>query len=92
MSINDGDTLVWDSSTNSWIVDGSAFCRIDLSTTDATNISTTSFTLNGTISINAQNCEPPNNTEQGFVYSYSVQPTIDDNKLMLMELRYQKLL
>jgi len=79
--VNDGDTLVWDSSSNSWIVDGSEFCQIDLSTTDATNISTTSFTLNGTISTNAQNCEPPNNTEQGFVYSYSVQPTIYNNKV-----------
>ena len=76
---NDGDSLFWDSSTNSWIVDGSEFCQIDLSTTDATNISTTSFTLNGVISNSAQNCEPPNNTQQGFVYSYSVQPTLNNN-------------
>ena len=76
---NDGDSLVWDSSTNSWVVNGSEFCQIDLSTTNATNITTTSFTLNGVISNSAQNCEPPNNTQQGFVYSYSVQPTVNTN-------------
>ena len=40
-----------------------------LTTEAVTNITETSATLNGTIDITSENCETPNNTEQGFVYS-----------------------
>ena len=49
-----------------------------LTTEAATNITDTSATLNGVISITSQNCEAPNNTEQGFVYSTEIQPTLED--------------
>ena len=50
----------------------------DLTTEAVTNITETSATLNGTIDITSENCETPNNTEQGFVYSTEIQPTTDD--------------
>ena len=49
-----------------------------LTTEAATDITDTSATLNGVISITSQNCEAPNNTEQGFVYSTEIQPTLVD--------------
>ena len=49
-----------------------------LTTEAATDITETSATLNGVISIVSENCEVPNNTEQGFVYSTEIQPTLDD--------------
>ena len=49
-----------------------------LITSAVTNITETTATLNGVVSIVSQNCEDPNNTEQGFVYSTSIQPTTDD--------------
>ena len=49
-----------------------------LTTQAATDITETSATLNGVISIVSENCEVPNNTEQGFVYSTEIQPTLDD--------------
>ena len=49
-----------------------------LTTEAVTNITETSATLNGTIDITSENCETPNNTEQGFVYSTEIQPTTDD--------------
>jgi len=49
-----------------------------LSTEAVTNITETSATLNGVISIISQNCDVPNNAEQGFVYSTEIQPTLDD--------------
>ena len=49
-----------------------------LTTEAATDITETSATLNGVISIVSENCDVPNNTEQGFVYSTEIQPTLDD--------------
>ena len=49
-----------------------------LTTEAVTNITETSATLNGVISIVSENCEVPNNTEQGFVYSTEIQPTLED--------------
>ena len=49
-----------------------------LTTEAATDITETSATLNGVISITSQNCDVPNNTEQGFVYSTEIQPTLAD--------------
>jgi len=49
-----------------------------LTTQAATDITETSATLNGVISIVSENCEVPNNTEQGFVYSTEIQPTLED--------------
>ena len=52
-----------------------------LTTSAVTNITETSATLNGVISIVSQNCDDPNNTEQGFVYATTIQPTIANNKI-----------
>ncbi|MDA8848094.1 fibrobacter succinogenes major paralogous domain-containing protein, partial [Flavobacteriaceae bacterium] len=49
-----------------------------LTTEAATDITETSATLNGVISIVSENCDVPNNTEQGFVYSTEIQPTLAD--------------
>ena len=49
-----------------------------LTTQAVTDITETSATLNGVISIVSENCEVPNNTEQGFVYSTEIQPTLED--------------
>ena len=43
-----------------------------LTTEAATDITETSATLNGVISILSENCDVPNNTEQGFVYSTEI--------------------
>jgi len=48
-------------------------------TLNASNITDFSATLNGTINVESTNCDSPNNTEQGFVYSTTIQPTINDN-------------
>ena len=52
-----------------------------LTTEAATDITETSATLNGVISIVSENCDVPNNTEQGFVYSTEIQPTLEDIKV-----------
>ena len=52
-----------------------------LTTEAATNIAETSATLNGVISIVSENCDAPNNTEQGFVYSTEIQPTLADTQV-----------
>ena len=52
-----------------------------LTTQAATDITETSATLNGVISIVSENCEVPNNTEQGFVYSFEIQPTLEDTQV-----------
>ena len=49
-----------------------------LTTEAVTDITETSATLNGVISIVSENCDVPNNTEQGFVYSTEIQPTLED--------------
>ena len=49
-----------------------------LSTEAATDITETSATLNGVIAIESDNCDVPNNAEQGFVYSTEIQPTLED--------------
>jgi surface protein len=52
-----------------------------LTTSAVTNITEISATLNGVISIVSQNCDDPNNTEQGFVYATTIQPTIASTKV-----------
>ena len=53
-------------------------------TTDAvTDITETSATLNGTIDVYSQNCDTVENILQGFVYSTSSEPTIDDDIINL---------
>jgi len=49
-----------------------------LSTEAVTDITETSATLNGIIAILSENCDVPNNAEQGFVYSTEIQPTLED--------------
>ena len=44
----------------------------------ATDITESSATLNGVISIVPESCEVLNNKEQGFVYSTEIQPTLED--------------
>jgi len=51
-----------------------------LETNEVTDITETSATLNGVISIVSENCDVPNNTEQGFVYSTEIQPTLEDKQ------------
>ena len=50
-----------------------------LTTQAATDITQTSATLNGTIDVYSQNCDTVENILQGFVYSTSSEPTIDDD-------------
>ncbi|MEJ6765469.1 MAG: FISUMP domain-containing protein [Flavobacteriaceae bacterium] len=52
-----------------------------LTTQAVTDVTETSATLNGVISIVSENCEVPNNTEQGFVYSTEIQPTLEDTQV-----------
>jgi len=52
-----------------------------LTTSAVTNITETAATLNGVISIVSENCDDPNNTEQGFVYATSIQPTTANTKV-----------
>jgi len=52
-----------------------------LTTSTVTNITETAATLNGVISIVSENCDDPNNTEQGFVYATTIQPTIANTKV-----------
>ena len=49
-----------------------------LETNEVTDITETSATLNGVVSIVSENCDVPNNAEQGFVYSTEIQPTLED--------------
>ena len=51
-----------------------------LTTEAATDITETSATLNGIIAIESDNCDVPNNAEQGFVYSTEIQPTLEDTQ------------
>ena len=52
-----------------------------LTTSAVTNVTETSATLNGVISIVSENCDNPTNTEQGFVYATTIQPTTANNKV-----------
>ena len=49
-----------------------------LTTSAVANVTETSATLNGVISIVSDNCDNPTNTEQGFVYATTIQPTINN--------------
>lgn len=61
--------------------DNSCVYEPTLETNAITNITETSATLNGIISIVSENCDVPNNIEQGFVYSTEIQPTLEDIKV-----------
>ena len=64
-------------------------CIYNLNTLDVEDILTTSVVLNGTIiTEDIENCELPN-TEQGFVYSNEVQPTIEDTQINVNGTRYK---
>ena len=52
-----------------------------LVTDAANNVTETTATLNGVINIVSENCDNPNNTEQGFVYATNTQPTTANNKV-----------
>jgi len=52
-----------------------------LTTSAVTNITEASATLNGVISVASENCDVPNNTEQGFVYATTIQPTTNNTKV-----------
>jgi len=52
-----------------------------LETLAITDIIQTTATLNGIISIVSENCDAPNNTEQGFVFATTIQPTTNDNQV-----------
>ena len=52
-----------------------------LTTSAVTNVTETSATLNGVISIVSENCEDPTNTEQGFVYATTIQPTTNNTQV-----------
>lgn len=54
-----------------------------LNTSGVSEVTETTATLNGTITIKAENCDEPDNSEQGFVYSSSTEPTIKDNKVLV---------
>jgi len=47
-------------------------------TLNASEITDFTATLNGTINVESTNCDSPNNTEQGFVYSTTIQPTTNN--------------
>ena len=57
------------------------FYNPTLTTSAVTNVTETAATLNGVISIVSQNCEDPTNSEQGFVYATTIQPTITNTKV-----------
>jgi surface protein len=80
---DDGNTDVGDNSggDNSGDVDNPCLYNPTLTTSAVTNITETSATLNGVISIVSENCEEPTNTEQGFVYATTIQPTLNDNQV-----------
>ena len=59
------------------------FYNPTLTTSAVTNVTETAATLNGVISIVSQNCEDPTNSEQGFVYATTIQPTIANTKVNL---------
>jgi surface protein len=77
-SDDDGNTDVGD---NSGDVDNPCLYNPTLTTSAVTNITETSATLNGVISIVSENCEEPTNTEQGFVYATTIQPTIANTQV-----------
>ena len=54
---------------------------VNLSTLPATNITRTSATLNGVIFNTPLNCDVPAISNQGFVYSTSPQPTIEESSV-----------
>ena len=80
---DDGNTDVGDNSggDNSGDVDNPCLYNPTLTTSAVTNITETSATLNGVISIVSENCEEPTNTEQGFVYATTIQPTIANTQV-----------
>ena len=56
-------------------------CNYVPETGETTNIAAYSATLNGTLSKSPESCETINNTEQGFVYANTIQPTVADYKV-----------
>lgn len=56
-----------------------------LETFEVTNISSSSAILRGRISFNAENCNIPPGAQQGFVYSTSSLPSIEDNLIAVYE-------
>ena len=52
-----------------------------LTTLEVDEITEFTATLNGLVSVVSQNCDDPINTEQGFVYSTEIQPTINNSQV-----------
>ncbi len=52
-----------------------------LTTLEVDEITEFTATLNGLVSVVSQNCDDPINTEQGFVYSTQIQPTVNDSQV-----------
>ena len=60
---------------------GDINCVYNPTTLAVTNITESTAILNGIISAVSENCEAPYNTEQGFVYATTIQPTINNNQI-----------
>ena len=54
-----------------------------LNTAGVSEVTETTATLNGTITIKADDCDAAENSEQGFVYSSATRPTISDTKVLV---------
>ena len=62
-----------------------------LQANEATDITTTTAVLNGSVSIVSQYCDPYY-TEQGFVYSTQPSPTLEDNSLVVQGANFSALI
>jgi len=84
--INDGDTIVWDSASSSWIINDINSCQPQLTIFEVSNIDYNETTHFSSATITAEiqnpnepNCETLSITNQGFVYNTEIQPTILNN-------------
>jgi hypothetical protein len=79
--INYGDTLIWNPSTNSWVVNYTGTCQIQLETLEPTGLGNGAGTLNGIITF-SENCTAPQINWYGFVHSSVTQtPTFPDSQV-----------
>ena len=79
--INYGDTLIWNPSTNSWVVNYTGTCQIQLVTLEPTGLVDGAGTLNGIITF-SENCTAPQINWSGFVFSSNTQtPTVPDSSV-----------
>ena len=84
--INYGDTLIWNPSTNSWVVNYTGTCQIQLETLEPTGLGNGAGTLNGIITF-SENCTAPQINWYGFVHSSVTQtPTVPDSQVFSQNL------